>query len=46
MSSSDLDLTTGYSGKDLVINDTRNDSLIKDVIGGFGIAGAEKFAKK
>ena len=41
-----LDLTTGYLGKDLVINETIYDSFTWVVIGCFGIAGVEKFAKK
>ena len=41
-----LDLTTGYLGKDLVINETIYNSFTWIVIGCFGIAGAEKFAKK
>ena len=41
-----LDLVTGYLGKDLVINETIYDSFTWIVIGCFGIAGAEKFAKK
>jgi hypothetical protein len=41
-----LDLITGYVGKDLVINETIYDSFTWIVIGCFGIAGAEKFAKK
>ena len=40
------DLVTGYTGKDLVINETIYDSFTWIVIGCFGIAGAEKFAKK
>ena len=39
-----LDLTTGYLGKDLVINETIYNSFTWIVIGCFGIAGAEKFA--
>tara|TARA_R110000796_G_scaffold4739_1_gene18098 strand:- start:1361 stop:1597 length:237 start_codon:yes stop_codon:yes gene_type:complete len=41
-----LDLVTGYVGKDLVINENIYDSFTWIVIGCFGIAGAEKFAKK
>jgi hypothetical protein len=41
-----LDLTTGYLGKDLVINETIYDSFTWVVLGCFGIAGVEKFAKK
>jgi hypothetical protein len=37
---------TGYLGKDLVINETIYDSFTWIVIGCFGIAGVEKFAKK
>jgi len=38
------DLVTGYTGKDLVINETIYDSFTWVVIGCFGIAGVEKFA--
>ena len=41
-----LDLTTGYIGKDLVINETIYNSFTWIVIGCFGIAGVEKFAGK
>ena len=41
-----LDLVTGYVGKDLVINETIYDSFTLVVLGCFGIAGLEKFAKK
>ena len=42
-----LDLATGYLGKDLVINETIYEgSFTWVVIGCFGIAGVEKFAKK
>jgi len=41
-----LDLLTGYTGKDLVINETIYNSFTWIVIGCFGIAGVEKFAKK
>ena len=41
-----VDLVTGYLGKDLVINETIYDSFTWVVLGCFGIAGAEKFAKK
>ena len=41
-----LDLTTGYLGKDLVINATIYNSFTWIVIGCFGIAGVEKFAGK
>ena len=40
------DLVTGYTGKDLVINETIYDSFTWVVIGCFGIAGIEKFSKK
>jgi len=40
------DLITGYTGKDLVINETIYDSFTWVVIGCFGIAGVEKFANK
>ena len=41
-----LDLITGYVGKDLVINEFIYDSFTIIVLGCFGIAGLEKFAKK
>ena len=41
-----LDLLTGYTGKDLVINETIYNSFTWIVIGCFGIAGIEKFANK
>ena len=41
-----LDLITGYVGKDLVINEFIYDSFTLVVLGYFGIAGLEKFAKK
>ena len=41
-----LDLVTGYTGKDLVINETIYNAFTWIVIGCFGIAGVEKFAKK
>jgi hypothetical protein len=41
-----LDLLTGYTGKDLVINETIYNSFTWIVIGCFGIAGIEKFAGK
>ena len=40
------DLITGWIGKDLVINEYIYDSFVIVVLGCFGIAGAEKFAKK
>jgi ABC-type uncharacterized transport system permease subunit len=40
------DLITGWIGKDLVINEFVYDSFVLVVIGCFGIAGLEKFAKK
>ena len=40
------DLITGYVGKDLVINEFIYDSFTIIVLGCFGIAGLEKFAKK
>ena len=40
------DLVTGYVGKDLIINEFVYDSFVFVVIGCFGIAGLEKFAKK
>ena len=41
-----LDLVTGYTGKDLVINETIYNAFTWIVIGCFGIAGVEKFSKK
>jgi len=40
------DLSTGYFGKDLVINDYIYNSFVIITLGCFGIAGLEKFAKK
>jgi formate-dependent nitrite reductase membrane component NrfD len=40
------DLATGWVGKDLVINEFVYDSFVWVVLGCFGIAGVEKFAKK
>ena len=39
-------ITKKYTGKDLVINETIYNAFTWIVIGCFGIAGAEKFAKK
>ena len=41
-----IDLLTGYTGKDLVINEFVYDSFVYVVLGCFGIRGIEKFAKK
>ena len=41
-----IDLLTGYTGKDLVINEFVYDSFVFVVLGCFGISGLEKFAKK
>ena len=41
-----IDLVTGYTGKDLVINEFVYDSFVFVVLGSFGISGLEKFAKK
>ena len=41
-----IDLVTGYTGKDLVINEFVFDSFVFVVLGCFGISGLEKFAKK
>ena len=41
-----IDLFTGYTGKDLVINEFVYDSFVFVVLGCFGISGIEKFAKK
>ena len=40
------DLVTGYVGKDLEINEFVYNSFVWVVLGCFGIAGVEKFAKK
>ena len=40
------DISTGYFGKDLVINDYIYNSFVIITLGCFGIAGLEKFAKK
>ena len=40
------DVITGWCGKDLVINEFVYDSFLFLVLGCFGIAGIEKFAKK
>lgn len=40
-----VDLSTGYFGKDLVINETIYNSFVYITLGSFGIAGLEKFAK-
>ena len=40
------DLVSGWTGKDLVINEFVYDSFVWVVLGCFGIAGVEKFAKK
>ena len=41
-----IDLVTGYTGKDLVINEFVYDSFVFVVLGCFGISGFEKFDKK
>ena len=41
-----IDLVTGYTGKDLVINEFVYESFVFVVLGCFGISGLEKFAKK
>ena len=41
-----VDLTTGYFGKDLVINELIYNSFVIVTLGSFGIAGLEKFAPK
>lgn len=41
-----FDLVTGYVGEDLIINEFVYDSFTLVVLGCFGIAGMEKFAKK
>jgi len=40
------DIITGWTGKDLVINETIYNSFIIITLGSFGIAGLEKFSKK
>jgi len=40
------DITTGWFGKDLVINEFIYNSFIIVTLGSFGIAGLEKFSKK
>ena len=40
------DLVTGLVGKDLIVNEFLYDSFSLIVLGCFGIAGIEKFAKK
>jgi len=40
------DLVTGWLGRDLSINEFVYDSFVWVVLGCFGIAGVEKFAKK
>ena len=41
-----FDLSTGYWGLELTINEFVYDSFVLVVLGCFGIAGLEKFAKK
>ena len=41
-----VDLSTGYFGKDLVINEAIYNSFVFVTLGSFGIAGLEKFASK
>ena len=41
-----FDLTTGYWGLELAINEFVYDSFVWVTLGCFGIAGVEKFAKK
>ena len=41
-----FDLSTGFFGKDLVINEIIYNSFVWVSLGSFGIAGVEKFAKK
>ena len=40
------DLVTGILGEDLIVNEFLYDSFTLIVLGCFGIAGLEKFAKK
>ena len=41
-----FDLSTGYWGLELTINEFVYDSFVRVTLGCFGIAGVEKFAKK
>ena len=41
-----IDLSTGYWGLELTINEFVYDSFVLVVLGCFGMAGLEKFAKK
>ncbi len=41
-----IDLVTGYTGKDLLINEFVYDSFVFVLLGCFGIRVIEKFAKK
>jgi len=41
-----VDVISGYTGNDLVINEFVYDSFVLVVLGTFGISGLEKFAKK
>ena len=40
------DVTSGFFGRDLVINEFTYNSFVIVTLGAFGIAGLEKFAKK
>ena len=40
------DVITGWTGSDLVINEAIYNSFVMVVLGCFGIAGLEKFAKR
>ena len=40
------DIVTGWTGKDLVINEAIYNSFVMVVLGGFGIAGLEKVANR
>jgi hypothetical protein len=40
------DIITGWTGNDLVINEAIYNSFVMVVLGCFGIAGLEKFAKR
>jgi|TARA_R110002096_G_scaffold1040_4_gene5549 hypothetical protein len=40
------DIVTGWTGKDLVINEAIYNSFVMVVLGCFGIAGLEKFANR
>lgn len=41
-----LDVVTGFSGRDLPVNEFIYNSFVITTLGSFGIAGLEKFAPK